>query len=183
MPSLPTGIIRDVRELGPLGLDTSFDEGDFRLRDVKNTSYVSRRRMDDADFNPDEVDVDGLPLVYNEARVSQYWGQRPGELAKRWANFVGISAPWLTSLANAFIQGRIGDEATQRALARDAVVNLEKLGPTFIKLGQVGGGRGRRSAPGRCSWAHEWDCSLGAWSLPPLMRCNKCHDWCSAAHF
>jgi len=137
VPSLPTGIIRDVRELGPLGLDTSFDEGDFRLRDVKNTSYVSRRRMDDADFNPDEVDVDGLPLVYNEARVSQYWGQRPGELAKRWANFVGISAPWLTSLANAFIQGRIGDEATQRALARDAVVNLEKLGPTFIKLGQI----------------------------------------------
>ena len=34
-------------------------------------SYVSRRRMDDADFNPDAVDADGLPLVYNEVRLER----------------------------------------------------------------------------------------------------------------
>ena len=31
-------------------------------------SYVSRRRMDDATFDPDAVDADGQPLVYNEVR-------------------------------------------------------------------------------------------------------------------
>lgn len=49
--------------------------------------------------------------------------------------FAGISAPWLTKLANAFIQGKL--EERQAELARDAVDNLEKLGPTFIKLGQI----------------------------------------------
>jgi predicted unusual protein kinase regulating ubiquinone biosynthesis (AarF/ABC1/UbiB family) len=77
--------------------------------------------------------------VYNEARIAGYWGSRPGELTGRWASFAAISAPWLTKLANAFLQGRIGEVATQAGLARDAVDNLERLGPTFIKLGQVGG--------------------------------------------
>jgi hypothetical protein len=38
-------------------------------------------------------------------------------------------------MANAFIQGKL--EERQGELARDAVDNLEKLGPTFIKLGQI----------------------------------------------
>ena len=45
--------------------------------------------------------------------------------------------PWLTKLANSVIQGRLGEPAAQAALARDAVDNLERLGPTFIKLGQI----------------------------------------------
>ncbi len=31
---------------------------------------MSRRRMDDASFDPDAVDADGLPLVYNEVRLA-----------------------------------------------------------------------------------------------------------------
>ncbi len=58
---------------------------------VQSVSYVSRRRMDSADFDPDEVDDDGLPLVYNEERIASYWGGRPGELASRWATFAAIS--------------------------------------------------------------------------------------------
>ncbi|MEW5317369.1 MAG: hypothetical protein WDW38_008671 [Sanguina aurantia] len=108
---------------------------DKNLRQVKEISYVSRRRFDDTSFDPDAVDEDGLPLVYNEERISQFWKGRPGELATRWARFAGISAPWLTSLANAVIQGKVIER--QGALARDAVTNLEKLGPTFIKLGQI----------------------------------------------
>ena len=47
----------------------------------------------------------------------------------------GIALPWLTSLANSFIRGSLRkDEAD---LARRAVDNLEQLGPTFIKLGQI----------------------------------------------
>ena len=45
--------------------------------------------------------------------------------------------PWLTKLANNLIQGKLGDAKVQQALARDAVNNLERLGPTFIKLGQI----------------------------------------------
>jgi predicted unusual protein kinase regulating ubiquinone biosynthesis (AarF/ABC1/UbiB family) len=45
------------------------------------------------------------------------------------------TAPWLTKLANAFLSGRL--EERQAELARDAVNNLEQLGPTYIKLGQI----------------------------------------------
>lgn len=37
---------------------------------LQEISYVSRRRMDDASFDPDAVDADGLPLVYNEVRLA-----------------------------------------------------------------------------------------------------------------
>ena len=102
-------------------------------------SYVSRRRLDAADFDLDATDEEGLPLVYNEAAIAAFWRRRPGELAARWAKFAGISAPWLTRLATAFLRGSI--DRDQVALARDAVANLSKLGPTWVKLGQV------RSAP------------------------------------
>ena len=45
------------------------------------------------------------------------------------------AAPWLLKLANAVIQGKM--EQRQDQLASEAVDNLEKLGPTFIKLGQI----------------------------------------------
>jgi predicted unusual protein kinase regulating ubiquinone biosynthesis (AarF/ABC1/UbiB family) len=38
-------------------------------------------------------------------------------------------------MANAFLTGRLAER--QAELARDAVDNLERLGPTFIKLGQI----------------------------------------------
>ena len=49
------------------------------------SSYVSRRRLDDADFDPEAVDEEGLPLVYNEERIAAFWSGRPGELAGRCA--------------------------------------------------------------------------------------------------
>lgn len=129
--------IRDVRELGGLGFDTSFDESDLRLRDVEVTSYVSRQRMAEDGFDATEVDNEGLPLVYNEAAIAAYWSDKPGELAGRWTNFAGVAAPWLTRLANTALQGKLGDPASQKVLASAAVDNLQRLGPTFIKLGQI----------------------------------------------
>lgn len=38
-------------------------------------------------------------------------------------------------MANAFLTGKIRER--QVDLAREAVNNLERLGPTFIKLGQI----------------------------------------------
>lgn len=37
---------------------------------LQEISYVSRRRMDDATFDANAVDADGLPLVYNEVRAA-----------------------------------------------------------------------------------------------------------------
>lgn len=48
---------------------------------------------------------------------------------------VFAAAPWLFKLANSVLQGKL--EQKQDQLAREAVDNLEKLGPTFIKLGQI----------------------------------------------
>lgn len=45
------------------------------------------------------------------------------------------AVPWLTKLATAVLRGRLEQE--QDGLAREAVRNLERLGPTFLKLGQV----------------------------------------------
>ncbi len=47
--------------------------------------------MDSADFDADEVDEDGLPLVYNEQRIASFWKGRPGELASRWARFGAVA--------------------------------------------------------------------------------------------
>lgn len=48
------------------------------------------------------------------------------------------AAPWLTKLANAALSGRLTTPGPTRVqLAREAVDNLEKLGPTYCKLGQI----------------------------------------------
>ena len=83
------------------------------------------------------MDDEGLPLVYNEKRIAAFWSGRPGELTSRWTNFVAVAAPWLTQLVNTAIQGKLTNPQSQISLARNAVSNLEKLGPTFIKLGQI----------------------------------------------
>jgi hypothetical protein len=134
---LPVEELRDASNDELLRQQPQSTSGGPVLRDVREVSYVSRRRMDDASFDPDAVDDEGLPIVYNEARIADFWRTRPGELAARWTKFFGIAAPWLASLAQAAVQGKLGDQSTQARLARDAVGNLERLGPTFLKLGQV----------------------------------------------
>lgn len=59
-------------------------------------SYVSRRRLDADDFDPDAVDEEGLPLVYNESRIAGFWSKRPGELASRWTRFAAIAGEQLS---------------------------------------------------------------------------------------
>lgn len=81
--------------------------------------------------------INKYPQHISTTNIHSYWKGRPSELAGRWASFVGISAPWLTRLFNAFIQGRLQDPVTQAALANDAVDNFQRLGPTFVKIGQV----------------------------------------------
>jgi hypothetical protein len=132
--ALPTGVPSiNLKEIA--NVNASFDIDDLDARDVSDTSYVSRRRLEIAGFDANALDEEGLPLVYNEEKIAAFWGQRPGELTARWTRFAGIAVPWLTKLANAFLRGSL--QRDQRGIARSAVANLEQLGPTFVKLGQI----------------------------------------------
>lgn len=84
-----------------------------------------------------ELDEEGLPLVYDKAAIELYWSKERGALNKRWGYFVGKAVPFLTKLTGLFIRdGKIVDEEIPE-LSRQARVDLQDLGPTFIKAGQM----------------------------------------------
>lgn len=94
----------------------------------------------------------------------------PKPRAARWARFAGVSVPWLTKLANAFISGQL--EARQAELARDAVDNVGRLGPTFVKLLQILSirwGRGRL-------WLGVGAAGARVWGLGKLLHANPEHQ-------
>lgn len=78
---------------------------------------------------------DGLPLVYEPKTIKKYWDARPAEMQRRWALFLSVTAPFVTKLVKGFTQGTLFNKEAE--LARDLRVVLEKLGPTFVKLGQA----------------------------------------------
>jgi aarF domain-containing kinase len=97
------------------------------------TSFVS---MDEA--RTDLVDEDGLPLAYNKEAIQKYWSGQEGALQKRWLEFLSEAVPFLTKVASCLITG--GTDALNenaRELAKDARVSIEKLGPTYVKMGQM----------------------------------------------
>lgn len=100
-------------------------------------SYVSRQvlEMPGGATACDEVDADGLPLVYSVTKLNEYWGKYPGELTGRWGEFLGLATPWIARAFGAAVTGRLTYEEAN--LAREAVDAMQTLGPTFIKLGQV----------------------------------------------
>ena len=84
------------------------------------------------------VDEEGLPLVYNKGLIEEYWRSQGSALSQRWTEFLGLSVPYLTKFAGLLITGGTGELVkNEAALARDARLILEKLGPTFIKGGQM----------------------------------------------
>lgn len=84
-----------------------------------------------------ELDQDGLPLVYDKDAIEQYWKKERGALNKRWGTFVGKAVPFLTRLTTLFIKdGKIDDQYIPE-LSKRARMDLQDLGPTFIKAGQM----------------------------------------------
>ena len=83
------------------------------------------------------MDEDGLPLVYDKDLIQSYWKKERGALNQRWSYFVGKAVPFLTKLVRLFIsKGEIADRHVP-GLSRQACMDLQDLGPTFIKLGQM----------------------------------------------
>ena len=85
------------------------------------------------DKTQQELDEAGLPLVYDKEAIEAYWSQEKGALNQRWAYFVGKAVPFLTKLTALFIKdGKIVDEEIP-GLSKQARMDLQDLGPTFIK--------------------------------------------------
>lgn len=94
-------------------------------------SYIS------LDKTQKELDEEGLPLVYDKDAIERYWKKERGALNKRWGYFVGKTVPFLTRLTTLFIKdGKIDDKYIPE-LSRQARLDLQDLGPTFIKAGQM----------------------------------------------
>jgi predicted unusual protein kinase regulating ubiquinone biosynthesis (AarF/ABC1/UbiB family) len=89
------------------------------------------------DKSQNELDEEGLPVVYDKDLIEQYWSKQRGALNKRWGYFVGKAVPFLTKLTTLFIRdGKIADDQIPE-LSRQARIDLQDLGPTFIKAGQM----------------------------------------------
>ena len=102
-------------------------------------SYVAKgTAAADANGGPVAIDEDGLPLVYDKAAIQAFWANQGGALQKRWGEFIGLSVPFLTRVATLSITGGAEElSRNDRSLARDARIIIEKLGPTYIKAGQM----------------------------------------------
>ena len=94
-------------------------------------SYISLDKTDK------EIDEEGLPLVYDKDLIEQYWKKERGALNQRWSYFVGKAVPFLTRLVTLFISEGEINERHIPGLSRQARLDLQDLGPTFIKAGQM----------------------------------------------
>lgn len=94
-------------------------------------SYISLDSTDKA------IDEEGLPLVYDKDLIELYWRKERGALNQRWSYFVGKAVPFLTKLVTLFISEGEINERHIPGLSRQARLDLQDLGPTFIKAGQM----------------------------------------------
>ena len=83
------------------------------------------------------LDEEGLPLVYDKDLIQQYWDKERGALNQRWSVFVGKAVPFLTKLVTLFIRDGKIDDSELPALSKRARLDIEELGATFIKAGQM----------------------------------------------
>jgi len=85
-----------------------------------------------------ELGAGGLPLEYDRAAIQAYWDERPGELNSRWVEFVRQSVPLLSKGVSLALTGGVAAlQRRERELARDATGVMERLGPTYVKVGQM----------------------------------------------
>ncbi|CAM9527254.1 unnamed protein product [Chrysoparadoxa australica] len=86
-------------------------------------------------YGTEKTDETGLPLIYEPELIQKYWDKRKTNLNKRWSFFLGLTVPFVTRVIKDYTSGSLVEN--ERELARDLRIIIEKLGPTFIKLGQA----------------------------------------------
>ncbi|MCD7456577.1 hypothetical protein HAX54_032296, partial [Datura stramonium] len=76
-----------------------------------------------------------LPLVYDPASISAYWGKRPRAVATRIVQLTSVAGGFLSRLAWDVINKKIKENEVARAIELREIVT--SLGPAYIKLGQA----------------------------------------------
>ncbi|KAI4346168.1 hypothetical protein L6164_013241 [Bauhinia variegata] len=76
-----------------------------------------------------------LPLVYEPASISAYWGKRPRAVAMRIVQLLSVAGGFLSRLALDVINKKVKENEVARAIELREIVT--SLGPAYIKLGQA----------------------------------------------
>uniref|UniRef100_A0A7N1A4F9 Protein kinase domain-containing protein n=1 Tax=Kalanchoe fedtschenkoi TaxID=63787 RepID=A0A7N1A4F9_KALFE len=102
------------------------------------------QNLSDSQFADDSVEIklvevdessESLPLVYDPASISAYWGKRPQAVATRIVQLLSVAGGFLSSLIWDLINKKVKENEVARAIElRDIVTSL---GPAYIKLGQA----------------------------------------------
>lgn len=121
---LVDGIVKSAkRTLGGVGalvpdkLVTSTLKGakiSNRKAKVETRNYVSNTRNA---LQKKLVDDEGLPLVYSQEGIQQYWSGKSGELVSRWTEFLSLSSPFLLRVLSSLATGRF--EKNEKEITSD----------------------------------------------------------------
>uniref|UniRef100_M4DET2 ABC1 atypical kinase-like domain-containing protein n=1 Tax=Brassica campestris TaxID=3711 RepID=M4DET2_BRACM len=76
-----------------------------------------------------------LPLVYDPATISAYWGKRPRAVASRVVQLLSVAGGFLSRIAGDVINKKVKENEVARAIELREIVT--SLGPAYIKLGQA----------------------------------------------
>lgn len=92
---------------------------------------------DDVELRLVEVDESSefLPLVYDPASISAYWGKRPRAVATRIVQLLSVAGGFLSRIALDVINKKVKENEVARAIELREIVT--SLGPAYIKLGQA----------------------------------------------
>ncbi|KAK9137926.1 hypothetical protein Sjap_008520 [Stephania japonica] len=102
------------------------------------------QNLRDSQFADDNIELqlvevdegfESLPLAYDPAIISLYWGKRPRAIAKRIVQLLSVGGGFLSRLVSDVIKKKVKENEVARAIElRDIVTSL---GPAYIKLGQA----------------------------------------------
>ena len=110
----------------------------MRQLDAPDTEKSYVYRDGGAEERKGKIDEFGLPLVYDKDLIQKYWKDQGSALTQRWTEFLGYAIPFLTRVISILVAGGPDELKNNGAsLAKDARVIFEKLGPTYVKLGQM----------------------------------------------
>ncbi|WVY96989.1 hypothetical protein V8G54_029140 [Vigna mungo] len=92
---------------------------------------------DDVELRLVEVEESSefLPLVYDPASISAYWGKRPRAVATRIVQLLSVAGGFLSRIALDVINKKVKENEVARAIELREIVT--SLGPAYIKLGQA----------------------------------------------
>ncbi|KAF3789536.1 Uncharacterized protein EJ110_NYTH17988 [Nymphaea thermarum] len=100
---------------------------------------VSQFAADDVQMRFVEIadgqDGEALPLVYDPAIISAYWGKRPKAVATRIVQLLMVSGGFLSRILLDVLNKKIKENEVARAIELREIVT--SLGPAYIKLGQA----------------------------------------------